>query len=212
MSNPVTRPSLLRPAAAAMALSLAGFLAACISADGEMSASDQQVAPGAVAASEEAFAFRAAESLQGWFPIREGITVERDAATGAGLVRYRRERGTASGIAIHLAPNACTELASLVLRGASTPGQRLHLCLTDANGVVWTFPTVKLGSEMQAHRVGAAEIAPDPFQNAGKTIPAKPDWSSMRMLTVLDISGHMGAPVEEVTWRIESIVGEEEGR
>ena len=200
---------LARPAAAGLSLSLAAFLAACVSADGEATKSAAVAAPGAVDTPAQAFAFRGGASVSGWFPIREGVGIEGDAKAGEAVVRYERTRGTASGLAIQLAPGSCATLESLAIRGSSQPAQRLHLCLTDANGVVWTFPTVKLGAAVETHRVSSAEIVPDPFQNAGKTIPAAPDWSAMRMLTVIDISGHMGAPVEQVTWRIESIVGEE---
>lgn len=202
---------LLRPAATGLSLSLAALVTACISADPESSAGRTPAAPGAVAPSANAFAFSfdGGQSVEGWFPIRKGIEIGQTAEGNAAEIRYRRDRGTASGVALSLEPGACASLEAIVLRGASAPAQRIHLCLTDAHGVVWTLPTLKLGSEIETHRVLAAEIVPDPFQNAGKTVPAKPDWSSMRMLTVLDISGHMGAPVETVAWRIESIVGEE---
>ena len=66
----------------------------------------------------------------------------------------------------------------------------------------------------RVHRRIARLLRPDPFQNAGKTVPAAPDLASMTMLTVLDISGHMGGKSEDCTWRVESlaVAGEEVGR
>jgi hypothetical protein len=202
----------VRPAAAALALSLAALPAACISADADTPSGEASIAPGAVATTSNAFSFDGGHSVEGWFPTREGVVIERDTEGNAAMIRYERTRRTASGVAIQLTPESCAALEAIEIRGSSKPGQRIHICLTDANGIVWTFPTVKLGLESDVHRVVADEIAPDPFQNAGKKIPAKPDWNSMRMLTVLDISGHMGAAVEQVAWRIESIVGKEAAR
>ena len=50
-------------------------------------------------------------------------------------------------------------------------------------------------------------LLPDPFQNAGKRVPERPDWSDLRMLTILDIGGFLGAPAVDCTWRIESLRG-----
>jgi hypothetical protein len=145
-------------------------------------------------------------------PIHGRIGVATD--DGAIGVRYHRTRGEAAGIAVQLAPGTFSADDSIELIGSAQPEQRVHLCLTDANGVVWTFPTVKLRGERTVGVVRVADLRPDPFQNAGKTVPAAPDLASMTMLTVLDISGFMGGQVEECAWRVESlaVAGTEVGR
>jgi hypothetical protein len=146
----------------------------------------------------------------GWHPTRKGVSVvAREPGTGAIAfdVSYTRDKGTASGTAFMLPKGSTGSLKSLVINASATPDQRLHICLTDTNGIVWTLPTVRLTATAETFELRAAEIGPDPFQNAGKSPPATPDWSTMQMITILDISGHMGAPSVPCQWRIESVEG-----
>lgn len=145
----------------------------------------------------------------GWHAIRDGVTVTRAADGSTMDVSYHRDRGKPAGIAFELAPKSSERLGTIVLRMAAAAEQRLSVCLTDGNGVVWTFPTLKATTTMQEFHFAAKEVRPDPFQNAGKRVPERPDCSDLRMLTILDIGGFLGAAAVDCTWRIESLRGEE---
>lgn len=148
----------------------------------------------------------------GWHAIRDGITVTRATDGSTMDVAYHRERGKPAGIAFELAPKSSERLGKVVLRMAAAAEQRLCVCLTDGAGVVWSFPTLKATTTQQEFQFAASELRPDPFQNAGKRVPERPDWSDLRMLTILDIGGFLGAPAVDCTWRIESLRGEEGAR
>lgn len=171
-------------------------------------------APAALAESVSTANFLPTEAPGVWNPVRPGITVTfADTREPAAMtVSYRREPANPAGIALMLTPNACPHLDAFAIRAAATPSQRLNVCLTDADGVVWAFPTIKLGASVETHLVRLSDLRPDPFQNGGKTIPAAPALSGMKMLTILDVSGFMGAAVEDCTWTIESVLGEEVAR
>ena len=188
-------------------------IAGCANTGSDSTASasrDLGAAPAALgdASSSSLWTFTPGPAGKGWQPIRKGIAIEATSAGDAMTVSYQRERSKAAGVAFHLDPGACEGLAEIHLRAAATPEQRVHICLTDGQGVVWTFPTVRLGAESADFVVSTKEIRPDPFQNRGKEIPATPNWSDMKMLTVLDISGFMGGAVEACSWRIERVAGE----
>jgi len=145
-------------------------------------------------------------------------------------VRYTRASKAASGVAFALPAGATANAAALELRISASPRQRLLVCFTDASGVVWTMPAISAGPEglgevgsaggSAAGQVGQTtdspargelftlkfqDLKPDRWQNAGKTIPARPDPASFGMLTVLDISGFMGAPEEACRWRLDAV-------
>jgi len=161
-------------------------------------------------ATKSGWRFPAADPNSGWSPTRKGVDVSvHGPGTGSGGfdVAYTREKGVASGAAFMLPPGSMTSLKSLVIKASATPDQRLQVCLTDANGIVWTLPTMRLTGTPETIELRAADIGPDPFQNAGKSPPTSADWSTMKMITILDISGFMGAPVAACRWRIESVEG-----
>lgn len=148
----------------------------------------------------------------GWHPIRDGVTVALAEDGAAMEVRYHREGGTAAGVAFELAPGSCTALDTIALRLSAAAKQRLWVCLTDAQGVVWSFPSIQATTEAADFTLAAADVRPDPFQNSGKEVPEQPDWAQMQMLTILDISGFMGASAVDCVWRIESVRGTEVAR
>jgi len=151
-----------------------------------------------------------------WTPIRDGVRVESSRASNGDSaeaepatlsIEYTRAPRTASGVAIVTPVGAFEDLDALVIRAAATPNQRLFVTLTDGDGIVWTLPTLRLTAEESNHTLRVADLAPDAFQNQGKSVPAEPDMTSIVMLTILDISGHMGAPAEECAWTISGIEG-----
>jgi hypothetical protein len=148
----------------------------------------------------------------GWYPIHDGVTVALADDGTAMQVSYRRAGGSAAGVAFDLAPGSCTGLATVDLRLAAAAKQRLWVCLTDSRGVVWSFPSIQATTEPTDFSLAAADVRPDPFQNGGKDVPPEPDWAEMRMLTILDISGFMGASAVDCVWRIEGLRGTEAGR
>jgi hypothetical protein len=188
------------------------LLPACSDSTRSADPATATAAPAAVSEKSPAcWAFTPGASAEGagWYPVRNGVAVT-PAADGAAMnVSYVRTKGKPAGVAFHLTPGASERLGSIALRMSARPEQRLSVCLTDGQGVVWTFPTIKALGDVGDFMLSASEIKPDPFQNAGKQVPARPDWSSMRMLTILDITGFMGAPEAECSWRIEFVRGEE---
>jgi hypothetical protein len=203
------RPSAVRFASAAAVVALA----ACTSSEPRTAPSPApEPAPAAVSESKGGSpTFLPSDTPGVWNPVRPGVAVafgsDRDPDVMG--VTYRRDAGKPAGLALMLAPGACTAIDGFSIRAAATPSQRCTVCLTDRNGVVWTFPTVKLGAAPETHLVRLADLRPDPFQNTGKTVPQQPDLGSMTMLTILDISGFMGAPVEDCSWSVEFVRGEE---
>ena len=150
----------------------------------------------------------AVSAESGWAAIRDGIEIVPGTASSTSFeVAYTRDKGTTSGVAFMLPEDALSSLHALVVIASAAPDQRLFVCMTDAQGVVWTFPTVRLTGRTSTIELAVSDVGPDPYQNAGKTPPASPDWSTMRMLTILDISGHMGAPAVPCRWSIQSIEG-----
>ena len=158
------------------------------------------------------FSSRDAVGAKGWHPIRDGVAVAPTTDGAAMAVTYHRERGQAAGVAFDLAPGACVGLSTIQLRLSAAAKQRLMVCITDSQGVVWSLGSVQATKEMADFTLAAKDARPDPFQNAGKQVPAAPDWSDMRMLTILDISGYMGGAAVDCAWRIEALRGVEAAR
>ena len=150
----------------------------------------------------------ASDAQAGWHPTSAGVSIAPvpDAPTSFD-VGYTRRKGTASGAAFVLPRGATSSLRSIIITASASPDQRLYVCMTDAQGVVWTFPTMRLTSTARAIELSAADVGPDPYQNAGKTPPPLPDWSTMEMLTILDISAHMGAPAVPCRWTVHAVEG-----
>jgi hypothetical protein len=120
-------------------------------------------------------------------------------------IAYDRTRGKVFGTAIPLPPQACAGVERLVLRARAERPLRVTVCATDDAGIVWTFPTVRLTDEVGSFELRLAELAPDRFQNQGKTPPAKPDPTRFVLLTLLDLAGPMGGAEEAVSYDIESL-------
>lgn len=209
----MTPNSITRIVAGALAAGSA-MLAGCT--DSTATVADRDPAPAAIGDARPhggwSFAARSAASEPGWYPIHPGITVAPTADGGAMQVTYRRSRGKPAGVAFDLPAGASERLGSVALRMSAAPDQRLSVCLTDGKGVVWSFPSVKATAGAADVVLSAADLRPDPFQNGGKQVPERPDWSDMRMLTILDITGFMGAEEADCAWRIESVRGEEAER
>lgn len=140
-----------------------------------------------------------------WTPIRDGVRLESTGARGAELLRvsYRRTRQTAAGVAFVLPDGSLRDAGELRLRIRCEPAQRLNVCLTDAAGAVWTFPALRADGESAERTFKLSELVPDRWQNGGRTLPDRPDLRSIRLLTILDISGHMGGAETDCTWTIE---------
>ena len=155
------------------------------------------------------FSPRSAAAEPGWHAIRDGVAIAPADDGTTMVVTYHRDRGKPAGVAFELAPGSCARLGRVDLRLAAAAKQRLWVCLTDSRGVVWTFPTLQATATMTNFTLAAADVRPDPFQNGGKRVPAQPDWADMRLLTILDISGFMGAPAVDCSWRIDGLRGEQ---
>lgn len=154
-----------------------------------------------------------------WVPIRPQVTItskptaeattdgtSADPGEGAALkVDYHRARSTASGVAFPLPAFSLDGMDAVTLTLGATPDMRILVTLTDAEGVVWAFSPIRAGAQATESVLALDELRPDRWQNAGKTIPATPTLASMKLLTVLDISGHMGAAEVDCTWTIDSI-------
>ncbi|MEM9064966.1 MAG: hypothetical protein AAGB51_05695 [Planctomycetota bacterium] len=154
---------------------------------------------------------RLAHPAAGFHPIRDGVRVtkEQGAADEAPVsVRYERSSGAASGVAYRLPSGALDGVSTLRLEAMATPSQRLTVCLTDETGFVWSFPTVRLTDSMEVYELKLSALRADPFQNQGKAQPAEIDLGSIQTLTLLDITGFMGAPKVQCDWRIESFKAE----
>jgi hypothetical protein len=135
-------------------------------------------------------------------PIHAGVKVAL--GTDAVTVTYARSRGKAFGVAYMLEPGSLTDRKELLLAIRTRPAMRPQLCLSDAAGNVWTAPAIMDETPGQL-RFNLSRLQPDPFQNAGRTLPAAADLSAMRMMTILDISGFMGAAEAECEWIIKRI-------
>lgn len=114
---------------------------------------------------------------------------------------YTRSRGKAFGLAYMLTPEMLANRQSLSVAITTKPALRPQLCLTDASGNVWNAPGTRdeVTGEM---RFDLSRLQPDPFQNNGRTLPANADLKSMRMFTLLDISGFMGGAEVPCEWTI----------
>ena len=156
-----------------------------------------------------AFSPRTATTDKGWHPIRDGVVVAPVDDGVAMAVTYHRHRGQAAGVAFELAPEACARLDAIHLRLSVAAKQSLWVCMTDGQGIVWSFPSIQATTGMADFVLAAKDARPDPFQNGGKQVPAAPEWSDMRMLTILDTSGFMGAAAVDCAWRIEGLRGVE---
>lgn len=140
-----------------------------------------------------------------WRPEGEGTDVFSE--NGTLRVRYERTRGAAFGVAILLKPGELGGCGALKIRMRATPALRPFVCLTDTDGGVWTFPTVRFDHEPGEATLWFADLRADPYQNQGRSLPARPEISKIRMLTVLDLSGHMGGAEGACVWTVESVEG-----
>lgn len=132
-------------------------------------------------------------------PIHAGVAV-RDEDGGA-KVAYTRTRGKPFGVAYMLDANALEACNAITVAITTQPTLRPQLCLTDAAGNIWNAPATNDGGAVEL-RFDLTRVQPDPFQNGGRTLPAKPDMTTMRMLTILDISGFMGGAETPCEWTI----------
>ena len=135
-------------------------------------------------------------------PIHAGVKVAL--GTDAVTVTYARSRGKPFGVAYMLEPGVLTDRPELLLTIKTLPALRPQICLSDAAGNVWTAPAT-MDETPGRMRFDLSRLQPDPFQNTGRTLPASADISTMRMLTILDISGFMGAAEAECEWTIEGL-------
>jgi len=149
-----------------------------------------------------------------WTPIRDEVNVtvpqeaNADRLVDATLrIEYGRTPQTAGGVAVILPAGACADLDMLVVRMSATPAQRLFVSLTDRDGIVWTFPTFRASAEVTKFELSIDDLKPDAFQNRGKSVPATVDLEAIVMLTIVDISGYMGAPAVDCAWSIASVEG-----
>lgn len=143
-----------------------------------------------------------------WTGVSAGTTVSTSPATAESpsrlAVSYTRARGQAFGVAFMLPFGATSNAESLRLGLRGEPAQRLVVCLTDADGFVWSFPSAKAEESFVMHTLRLDSLKPDRFQNGGRTAPASPDLSALGMLTILDISGHMGGGEVPCRWTIDA--------
>ncbi len=146
-------------------------------------------------------------------PLRDGVqsllnpinpSVEVRSGNGIVTATYTRSRGKAFGVAYMLTPEMLANRQSLSVAITTKPALRPQLCLTDASGNVWNAPGTRdeVTGEM---RFDLSRLQPDPFQNNGRTLPALADLKSMRMFTLLDISGFMGGAEVPCEWTIARI-------
>lgn len=143
-----------------------------------------------------------------WNPINPAVALTTSTASDSTAARlevtYTRARGRAFGVAFMLPFGTTASAESLRLGVRSEPAQRLVVCLTDADGFVWSFPSVKAEDSFSMHTLRFDSLKPDRFQNGGRTAPKAPDLSALGMLTILDISGHMGAAEADCRWTIDT--------
>lgn len=135
-------------------------------------------------------------------PIHAGVDVRVDGDAIKGT--YTRSRGKAFGIAYTLESIALADYGTIELSIKTSPSQRPQLCLTDAAGVVWNAPALSSSTADQL-QFDLTRLQPDPFQNGGRTVPPSADLSTMKMLTILDISGFMGGAEVVCEWTIEGL-------
>jgi hypothetical protein len=135
-------------------------------------------------------------------PIHAGVNVRVDGDAIKGT--YTRSRGKAFGVAYMLESIALADYATIELSIKTSPSQRPQLCLTDAAGVVWNAPALSSSTADQL-QFDLTRLQPDPFQNGGRTLPPSADLSTMKMLTILDISGFMGGAEVVCEWTIDGL-------
>lgn len=135
-------------------------------------------------------------------PIHAGVQVSID--PNAARVAYTRSRGKAFGTAYMLTPGMLARGGAIELTIRTSPELRPQVCLTDAAGYVWNAPAT-VGSTPEHLRFDLQRLQADPFQNNGKKLPASADIGTMRVLTILDISGFMGGAPVPCEWTIEKI-------
>lgn len=140
-----------------------------------------------------------------WRPVRDGISV---AAAPEGLTAsYRVATGQPAGAALVIPPGTFSGLRSLRLKLQGTRNAQLMVILRDAAGVSYSFPSVpvRVGDAREAEvfvsdlsYLGQASEAPDPgsFDPAGAV-----------MISLVDISGFMGAETPETAWTLASLEG-----
>lgn len=135
-------------------------------------------------------------------PIHTGVDVRVEGEVVKGT--YTRSRGRAFGLAYMLESIALADYATIELSITTSPSQRPQVCLTDAAGVVWNAPAAS-GSAPDRLQFDLTRLQPDPFQNGGRTVPPAADLSTMKMITILDISGFMGGAEVACEWTISGL-------
>jgi len=135
-------------------------------------------------------------------PIHPGVDVRVEGEVIKST--YTRSRGKAFGVAYMLESIALGEYATIELSIKTSPSQRPQVCLTDAAGGVWNAPALS-GSTGERLQFDLTRLQPDPFQNGGRTPGPSADLSTMKMLTILDISGFMGGAEVAKKWTIDGL-------
>jgi hypothetical protein len=194
-----TAPIILVPFAAALLVSISGCSRG---ADVPATTPESGQSPAAAATAPDV----SGDSL----PLRDGVQsllnpinscVEVRSSNDVFTASYTRSRGKAFGVAYLLAPEMLANRKSLTVAITTKPALRPQLCLTDASGNVWTAPGTRDEATGEM-RFDLSRLQPDPFQNNGRTLPAHADLKSMRMFTLLDISGFMGGAEVPCEWTI----------
>lgn len=140
-----------------------------------------------------------------WRPVREGVSLRAgDGGLGAA---YRVVTGQPAGAALVVRPGTFAGIDGLRIRAGANRNAQLLVTLQDATGAVYTLPAVALrvGTPREHERfLDEATYFPpqSTAPNSGGLDPAE-----VVMITLLDISGFMGADTPEVEWTVEAIEG-----
>lgn len=148
-----------------------------------------------------------------WNSTRPEVEIAVEPVVGAGdgaaasrlRVSYDRRRSTASGVAFMLPADTLVGADAIAIDVRCEPAQQLIVCLTDADGFVWSFPAVSADDGTPTRTLALTSLKPDRFQNGKRAAPKAVDLASIGMITILDISGHMGGAEVPCRWWIEAV-------
>ncbi|MBK8977902.1 MAG: hypothetical protein IPM29_18495 [Planctomycetes bacterium] len=130
-----------------------------------------------------------------WRAVGTGTALRID---DAGILRasWRRAPREAFGLALAFRAGGLPGLGSLRLRLSGDAPATLLVSLRDDAGQVFSWPMQRLGAGPLALELDADDLAPDPFQNGGRT-PGEFAAERAVILSLTDIAGYLGgAPGE----------------
>jgi hypothetical protein len=141
--------------------------------------------------------------LQGWRPVREGVTIEQ---TDQVRASYTIVSNQPAGAALPIAPGTLEGIQAIKLRLGANRNAPLVVSLLDRNGIAYAFPAISARAGVRNYELSVDDLAFLPQQSRGDD-PGSFKVEDAVLITILDISGYMSAETPDVEWTLESIEG-----